>query len=100
MISIYTVTTEESDLVEVEAEEFDAQIHIQKFRDVFEINRINYDNWVICQIVHYTTVNRRIANNLSISHIQFLSHNFDLEVERTVENGSELSFIINSVKKL
>eukprot|EP00171_Calliarthron_tuberculosum_P002904 IDg2904t1 len=80
-----------------DATRFDAETHATHIREVFNIFRVDFDSWTVCQVADNCVVNERISDLLNIPHVGCASHLLNLEVEAMVKADLALKHCLESV---
>ena len=76
---------------------FNAQAHIDFFREIFLFYRQYFDTWCMCLIGHNTSTNLKIARVLENPHVGCNSHKLALEVNLMMKNHFDLTRVIDAV---
>jgi hypothetical protein len=77
-----------------EATQFNAETHVQFFKDMLSLYKLSINSWVVCSIADNCSNNKKIAQIMGEPHVGCMNHKLGLEVNRMVEKHSDLTNVI------
>lgn len=82
-----------------EATEFNAENHVQFFRDIFqEFYNTELGKFATCQIADNCNTNQRVAHLLNIPHVGCNNHKLNLEMKTWVNSDDDLPAVNESIE--
>eukprot|EP00171_Calliarthron_tuberculosum_P002072 IDg2072t1 len=93
--------THETDAsVAAESTKFNAEVHIDFFREVFKFHKLDFDQWCVCLLGDNAAVNLRMARLINKPFVGCSNHKLNLDVNDMVRSSRDLSATIERVHSI
>lgn len=80
-----------------ETARFDAETHLDFFKDIFNLYNLSFDEWALCLICDNAQVNRKLIRMSRKPGVGCISHKLNLEVNRMLNKDTCLTSVVESV---
>lgn len=81
---------------------FDAETHLDFYRDVFAMMSMSFDDWVLCIVGYNSSVNQKLANISRNPLVGCLSHHLNLDVSTVLKGDPEIAgtvaYVLRTIK--